>query len=494
MNSTGANAENRYRVVFVAGLAGTAVLQAFLATRLPLTHQEGLNLLVSRLINNGYAPYTEIFTLANPLFVGLLGWLGRLGLTPTGFRGVFLAFSTLLLIDVALIARHWFGWQAALASAFLLAGATTFLGNAAGIAPVIPAQSVGGLSLLLTLHYLKSSRLTWQFLAGVLWGIALFVSISALSLALVNLLLVVFAGQARGAAGAASLTRGNVLRALGTWLAGAIIAVAAGVALASPEIVFEHILATYSTIGHNLRASQAANFKATGHFLVSNLWLALFAVAGITQADETPDHPLWIAVMWGLFSFSWLMLQRLLQPVDLDILLPPLAIVAGWGLVGAGQRLHRYYRGSRPARHRALGIGLGLLFLGLYVAVTWRGLNGFIWRDIDNQDYFTQYQRRQEVVELIQAHTAAGDCVIIDDAALAVAADRLPAPQLVGLSRERLAAGLITREEFVAVVEENGCTAAVFSSRRYTLSELRDWARTYYPHEQRVMRTRIYYR
>ena len=127
--------------------------------------------------------------------------------------------------------------------------------------------------------------------------------------------------------------------------------------------------------------------------------------------------------------------------------------------------------------------------------MSWQRFNSFTFQDIGTEGHLAQLGQRPEVVRFIQQQTDATDCVIIDDAALAIDAERLPAPALVELSADRLAAGLITDAELVAAMDTYNCTAVVFSKRQYSLHlrKFNDWVSANYPNQEKFIRTRIYF-
>lgn len=490
--------ERRYRLFLLAVFLSYAIFQTILIPVLPLTYDEGVSLQVGYLIKRGYEPYTQIFTLANPLFVWLIGWLGKLGLSPLGFKWFFLWFGLLLLANTSIIARSLLGRRVALATVFLLATTTAFLVEATNVVAVIPAMSVATLSLVFTLRYLVTKQLYWLFLGGAVWSVALFISTSALSIGLVTLLFIILLDSNADGNVTLALSWQIMYKSIGVWLAGVLILLGVGLFLATPNIIFGHIFKDYATIRENLPVNQENNFRLVGQFVSFNFWLFLFAVYGLSRIYGKPNHALWLIFIWGLLSFCWLMLQATLRLVDIAILLPALAIMAGWGFVGVGHRLIHYshHWQTNYSSRRVLWTGLGFLLLSFYALVGWQQANNFLLRDIDTESKLTQLEQRQEIVQLIHQYTNSDDCVVIDDPALAIAADRLPAPELVGLSREQIIGGLITERELEALVEAYECKAVVFSQRKYTLplSDFQEWARRYYPHEQKFIRTRIYYR
>lgn len=110
---------------------------------------------------------------------------------------------------------------------------------------------------------------------------------------------------------------------IGLWLIGTVSAVIIGLWLARPAIVIDILLANHVALWRNLPIDLAANFGLIGQFVGFNLWLFLLAVYGVARLYEQPDHPLWLAVIWGSLSLAWLVIQPVLRLVDAAILLPP---------------------------------------------------------------------------------------------------------------------------------------------------------------------------
>lgn len=460
---------------------------------MPLVHHEGLNLQLSRLINRGYLPYTQIFTLDYPLFVTFIGRLGQFQLSPLGFRLIFLGFSLLLLANVTAIARFWFGDKVALAAALLLATATTFLAEAAQVAPVLPALSIALLSPVLICYYLSGKPRFWLWLAGLSWGSSLFMAQVPWSIGLASLLFLLLApvhsAQPINLGGRWSA----VLQETSFWVAGALVALLIGLLLATPNLIFNQLLTDYAQIRAALPVPQQANFRLIGQFLAFNLWLFLFAAYSLVELGQKPSHPLWLIVLWGLSSFAWLMLQTVLASTEVALLLPPLAIMAGWGVVQVGEYGAR--RVNFQTGQRWVWGGASLLLL-LYLLVGLQQFRAFQLREIDTASDLAQVERRQEIASFIAQHTDPDACVIIDDAALAVVANRLPAPELTELSEPRMLSGLLTEDQLIDLVREKECQAVVFSKREnyLHLAGFQGLLSSYYPHEDKIIQTRIYYR
>lgn len=480
------NTTTRYRLLLGLIVLGYVILQLIVVNTQPLTYDEGINLQISHFIGLGHSPYTEIFTLSGPLFVWFIGWSGKLGLSVVGTKLLFLLFGLLLLVTTASITRRWFGDWPALAATFLLATATTFTVEAAAVINIIPAVWVAMVSLLLTFRRKK----LWLFLAGAVWGVALFISISVVSVGLTALLIIIF-------------THTNTqpetpqwqpkLLALAAWLAGAALILMAGQLLVGNEL--SQVFNSYATIRSNLTLNQAGNFVVIGQFLTFNLWLSLPAIYAVAQFYNQANHTLWLVLIWLLLSFLWLMVQMPLRAADVAILLPPLAILAGWGVTDAGHRLADYIK-STSSNRRSLWIGLIIGLAALYLLVSWQRFNEHYLRNVDTGDDFLQIQQVDTLARFIQQYTDAADCVIIDDPALAIVANRYPTPWLVDLSETRLSGGLVDIRQLVTLITEADCSAVVLSRREYHeyLLGYEGWLQDNYPNTDKFIRTQIYYK
>jgi len=258
-------------------------------------------------------------------------------------------------------------------------------------------------------------------------------------------------------------------------------------------LIFEHLFKDYSQIRAAFPASPPTGFRLIGQFLTFNLWLFLFAAYALVKLYQKPDHPLWVIVLWGLLSFAWLMTQTNLLPQEIALLLPPLAIIAGWGLVQAGEYMLRFANFESAGGRAWFMVALLLL---VYILFSGQQFQAFQFREFDTASDLTQVERRQEIADFIAQHTQPEACVIIDDAALAVAANRLPAPELLELSETRIGSGLLSEQQLIDLFQEKDCQAVVFSKREQSLhlAGFQGLLSAYYPHESKIIQTRIYYR
>jgi hypothetical protein len=268
--------------------------------------------------------------------------------------------------------------------------------------------------------------------------------------------------------------------------------------IATPELVFNHHLKNLIAISRHLPVNQAQNFQQIGKFFVFNIFLSLFTVYALSRVYDKRNHPLWLVLLWSMVSFCWLMIQDSPHLIEPAILLPPLAMMAGWGAVHSGRRLRRlltydtpwWQRFSRPQLPK---IGLGAILLLLYALISWHQLNSVVFWNIDTEGDLIQFQQRPDMLTFIRQQTNVEDCVFIDDPSLSVEADRLPPPWLTGLTDERIEGGLITEAEVQKLFVESGCTLTLFYRRDYHrhLLDFKDWTKDFYPNEQKFRNTQI---
>lgn len=492
--STSSLAEGQYRLGLIALLLSYVVLQVGLTSMIPLAYDEGINLQVSQLIGLGHTPYSEIFTLSNPLFVWFIGWLGKLGTPLDGFKGIFLWFGVLNLLVTAILTRFLLGPRRALAAVFLLATSLTFLTDATAVLSVLPALGISMTALVLLIPYIRMSASIWLLLSGVIWGIGLLISNAVIVIGLVALLSIVLIHIRITSINGVPLTKSwqAAMQRIFIWLFGCLIVLSVAMYLTTPTIIFGYHLQNLATIRTNLPIDLIGNFQRIGQFLALNLFLAVFAVYGIGRLTDKANHPLWLTVIWGLLSAGWLLTQTAGGLHDTAILLSPLAILAGWGLVHIIDWLKQQY--DLPKKSRSW-IRWGLPMLIGYLVLNWLLLNGFLFRDIETAADLAQWQQRSDAVTFTQQQTQPSDCALSDDPTLAILANRLPPPQLATLTSARVQSGLITETDIETIAETSSCTIAIFYRRDYHrhLLSVRDWAKSYFPLRQSFENTTIFY-
>lgn len=464
-----------YRTRLAAIVALYVVIQLAAIALLPLTHEESLNILLGQLAATGYG---SAFTPVNPFFAALAAGLSGVGLPLWALKAGFSVCGAVLVLNVAAIARSLFDDEGSLAAAIAAATAVALSVNAAQILPVIPALALATLSLVLTL---RSTNNWVAIFAGGIWALALGLSGAALTV-LVPLLLLT------------AIPRRRALAVSGYWAIGATLA-GGGLALAfRPE--FAGLLADTLTIARALPPDPVVNFGWLGEFAWYNGLLVVPAMLGAATLRSRADHPGWAAIIWLAVAVGWAAVAVTLRLADADTLLPSLALLAGLGW----QTTIRVVKVELSRRGNYVTLRRFIVLIGgatiIFAAINMSLARQMVFRTVDTQSDLDQLALRPQVVAFMAAHTSPAECVIVDDAALVVAAQRLPPPALLDLSPEQVQSDLLSMDNLIAQAQTANCPLVVFSQRELSLhlADFEAWAAEAYPHLEQFGPTRIYYR
>ena len=473
-------------------ITGFVILQLFLTPKTPLIYQEGLNLLLSRLTARGYLPYQEIFTLQSPLFVALMARLGKLSFSGSGYHLIFALFSIILLLGAAELARLFFGKLVALAATLAMLSSVTLMVQGTAALATLPATSLATLSLVCTLYFFPTKKRGWLVIGGGGWMLAWWMAGSMFSMAIVSLLiLMLIPVQARSI----TATAMNVA----AWLLGALVVWGVGAALFSPEVVGMY-LANWRQVYQTAPLTQADNFQVIGQFLALNIGLVLAAIYAVVRVYKKINHFVWLMILWITVTAAGLMFQPGVSLPQANILLPPVAVMAGWGMVDAWRQakgwLNKRFPAAEQKQRRQAGALISLAIFLITVGFTWHQWNALAFWDIDTENDLLQFNQRPEMIAFVQNHTAATECVIADDPTFLIEAQRLPPPQLANLSPLRVESGLLTQEQLQKGVAEANCSTVVFYKRHLHrhLDNFKDWANTYFPDTQKFEGTKIFFK
>ncbi len=466
--------------------------------RLPTDHlayEGAINIQTSRLLGQGFEAYTQIISLESPLFVWFLGQLGVLGLSLTAYQAMFLGFGMLTILGTLILAQHLAGKLAAWGACLLLLTSVTFLLNMTHVIAMMPATCLSTFVLLSWLRYTRTKQLWWILGAGGFIGLALQISpiVLPMGLWLIGWLLV---------KGIPYQGRSDVLP-LCLYLLGCVLTFGLGLIVMGVDFGFDHYLKNIiaqATLRQNLPLVLDQNFGEIGLFLFFHLPISICFTFGLSAIYKQADHPLWLMTLWAGGSMVYLMSQVVSLQAQLIMLLPPLAIVGGYGLAEGLRWMSERVPDSagvtetniaRPLWH----LGLGISGLGLYLIFAWQLAQSFLYQDIGSDRNWRQFQQRPEMVTFIRENTQPDDCVVADDPTLTILADRLPSPMLSNISPALVLSGLLTEIDIQMEVQEANCTLVLLYRRSYHrhLMEFRHWVREYYPDSTSFQDARFYF-
>lgn len=450
------------------------IAQAIMAQVVQPGYRESINLLTWRQLQQGLVAYSQVFTLESPLFVALLQGLP----TTPGLVMPLFGLGTLLL--TADIGRRLGGPRLSLITLGLMVLAVTNLVYADAVLALTPALFLGMLALGAGLRFNHGhGGEPWGYLlvSGVGYATAVLLAPEMLPLGLIIWL---WPRQ--------NTPQPQFRRNVGLWAA-----VATATALlwwGFHQAAFAQHIAHWRQIWQSLPPAPGYNFAVLGQFLTLNGLLSLLALVALTRSQSENDSGSWWIFIW-LFS-SAVMVILLPQP-DLAQtmgLLPPLALLAGKGLLHTGDTLAGLVK--TPLQRRAtfsVAIATALLLTGHQ----WLAL---AYRDVDTENDLHQFRQRPAMTAFIQARTPPEACALADDPALLVAAHRLPPPWLNDLSPRRVESGLLSQAALQDHAVAAACPTVVFYKRNLHqhLDDFKGWVENTYPNEQNYPGTQIFYR
>jgi len=143
-------------------------------------YDEGAHMMQARLMLMGYPLYAETFSGQPPLLISsLAGAFALLGSSVPVGRALMVAYATLGLLALGLIARELHGWAAAVSTVVLLAIAPDFFLYSRVSMGDVPSTSMVALAVLCALRYRGSGRRRWVVAAGLVLGAGCLLKFSA---------------------------------------------------------------------------------------------------------------------------------------------------------------------------------------------------------------------------------------------------------------------------------------------------------------------------
>ena len=125
-------------------------------------YDEGAHMMQAHLMLEGYPLYAETFSGQPPLLISsLAGAFALLGPSVQVGRALMVAYATLGLLALALIARELHGWTAAVGTVVLLGIAPDFFLYSRVSMGDVPSTSLAALAVLCALRYRSTGRRGW---------------------------------------------------------------------------------------------------------------------------------------------------------------------------------------------------------------------------------------------------------------------------------------------------------------------------------------------
>ncbi len=412
----------------------------------------------SRLVAHGYSLFDQVFSAQPPLlFASLAAGMRVSSDSILGARWVEIAFGLVSLICASLLAWLLADGLAAAACALLLAVSPGFLVYSHTVEAEGPMMAMVTLSLLLAVAYWRSGRLPVASLAGLALAAAVLLKLFAVEAVFPGLWVVtVAAGSARKRVAALLLYGLSALAPVG-----------AEFLLLQPTDQWRQVVAMHDRAAQ-INLGGASPLSLLSQFLGFDLGLTLLSITGfVVLIASRRWKDLGFLTLWLPGSMGMMLLFRPLFPHHLAILLTGLAVSAGVGSSGIARRLPEYRRGW---------ISLAVIAGAAYIVLLPRTLQRDRHTLLAEDRPFTA-----RVTKYLDAHSAAGDMVVVDDLEAADQAQRLVAPPLCDPSNVRLRTGYLTANQAIAATERYAVRIVVPTTGLYAqLPAYIDWLRTHF--------------
>lgn len=429
---------------------------------------EGIHLSAAYLVDQGLKPYSQVSFSQGPLFLEMvrwpLHWWAGQGDDIMAVRLVMLAFGLLSLVATALIGRDLAndltGWSAAA----LLLAMPSFFYFARAVMADGPAITLGLWATWLAIRYHQRGARWWLMGSAILLGLSLatkFLTIYAVGW--IGLLIVGrIYGQRRRHNWRAILfdLLGDGLL-FGALTVGTLLAIYAWYDLPA---LFKSVFGMRVAMRDAFGTWSANNRDEIAEFWRYHAPLLVLALYGIVRLRRQPTV-LFLLGSWLLLVMVSLRIQNPLYHQHLQLLLPPLALLAGWGiasLVGQRQAMPQVTRSLVQFAGASIGILL-MLWLWLFIGQSYRTDNRYMELSANGLR-----AGQEPIVEFLQKFTAPRDCVVTDDLNLAFISRRFPPAMLTDLSSARLATDSISDARLEQITMRAGCQVVAPLTERIT--------------------------
>lgn len=440
-------------------------------------YDEGVYLASAQSLASGHAPYRTLFFSKPPLFALFLDAVGRAsGWHLSGYRLAMALCALATLLASAALAWRWRGPWAAVATAALLAVSPKFVFYARPLgsdAPLFALMMLGLLAGAVAIE--RQSRWAWAAAGGAAMAA---IGMKPNGGLIIPIVAVGFAWwllhQPR------SVWSPAIARCAFAVLGAAPVALVMLPFALQPHAYEQSI--TYQLSGRGAYPLDPAyNIREIASFLGLDRGMIVLAAIGLVRALRRPVALVPIMLLaWLACNGGFLVVHTPLFSHHVPVLLPPLAIFAGAGLVTTVERIIASVSALRA--RRALGAlawvtGVASLLVLLAVAALVPYL-GSINRASARQ---VRSAGAREFDAALRQYVPPGGTVVTDDQ-FGAFTERLPiAPWFADTSTFRIDSGYLTSDEAIAKTEAEHPAAVVLASDK--LSRLRDyvaWVRERY--------------
>lgn len=402
----------------------------------------------SRLVEHGYALFSQVFSAQPPLlFVSLAAGMRLTRDSIAGARIVEVTFGLLTLLAVLWLAWQLVGPVAASAAAVVLTLSPAFLVYSRAVEAEGPMMAFMTLSLALAVASGRRHSRTLALLAGLALAASILVKLFAMEAVAPALwaLAVPLSSIWKTPRDLVALARFSPRSParIAIFLAGLIVPLAANFLLVSPVQQWSQVITLHRRAAALPLTQTVEAVQVVGRFLTLDLGLTLLALAGILALIITRRlNAAIFLLLWVGGTVIMLLLFWPLFPHHPAILLSGLALCGGAGIGIAIVGFATNARRPGIAAASVVLAAIGYLLLGPRIV------------HADRHVLVAGYrQDTLSLVPYVASHTSSSDLIAVDDLAVADLAHRLVAPALCDPSNVRLQSGYLTAADLIAATK-----------------------------------------
>jgi hypothetical protein len=471
-------------------------------------YDEGIHVLLARLLAAGYEPYSELFVSYPPLFVWSLEWPWRIWGTVEALQYVMVGYSLLGIVAVAILAFRLSGWLAGVIAATVLSFSGTYLAGSRAVMTEVPSVSLGALAVALAALYHPTGRRGWLLISGLVTAASLMLKI--LSPFVPGLILFMLFVRRLGQGQTPGILLKGLIRDGLVWAAGFLAPLLVALVLYDAGAMYRQIIAFRLDTRIAYSEDSAENVTTLLAFAQGNLPVVVAMAWGVAvvirnrtrilpgrSADERSGRENsasaladvgprpkttrrwsdgWLVITWLILAMVFTLLQVPLRDKHIPVLLPPLAVLAGVGLADGWQTISSLARNKRSL--------IPLVSFALAVVLT----VGYFWQVARELAVYRQTatnplnDNERMLAEYLQRFTSPNDCLVTDNPSLAFFAERWVPPNLSEVSSARLRSGYLTYDELVSDTQAYSCqvVAPVAKRLQRTRHDYVEWVKEHF--------------
>ncbi|MHC4590442.1 MAG: ArnT family glycosyltransferase [Planctomycetota bacterium] len=438
---------------------------------------EGNNLMKARLVADGHALYSEIWSDQPALFTWMLcAWLDVTSWSVEAGRLLVLLCSCVLVWALYQVVRQAAGHAGAIASCVLLVMSAGYLRLSVSVMLAVPSLMFALLSLWAVLRYRRDGRAAWPALAGVFLALALGVKLWTAMLIPVLALAVLLAARAPAATDAAPRAW---RRPLAWWTVGFAATVIALFLATVPLGEIGQLLRPHLDV-RGARDFHVHTMAFWGHFL-EDLAIVLLAVPGLIFVIQRKNPMAAVLALWAVLATVVLAGHEPLWYHHYLMVSVPLCGLAGIAVAGmpavirSGAFISWQGRRTVLAWGTTLPAGAAAVLLAVQAPDFFRA-NFAARSSLD-------LLRDRHLVELMTRLPGDTHCVMTDRQILPFRAGLRVPPELCVTSLKRRWAGHLSDDRLIALLAAYEPEQVYLSGQRLRLTaQLYDWLGPRYRH------------